>query len=209
MMAGAAEEFSLSLDFSSEKLGPDILWYNPPKKYEMLCNGTSGMKVYTKGQTDFWKRTYYKPEIIKDNGHLLHLVVKQTNCFIETSFELTPLMQFDQAGLMIRVDKDHWIKAGLEFVHGECFMSCVVTKKWSDWSREKWKDNKLAVRMNKIDDDYVIEMKSPDASPSEWKVVRITHLNSGGNAVKIGLYCCSPTKEGMNVVFDKFSISAV
>ena len=35
-------------------------------------------------------------------------------------------------------------------------MSCVVTKKWSDWSREKWKDNKLAVRVNKIDDDYVV-----------------------------------------------------
>ena len=41
-------------------------------------------------------RTYYKPEIIKDDGHLLHLVIKQTNSIIETSFELTPLHQFDQ-----------------------------------------------------------------------------------------------------------------
>jgi len=24
--------------------------------------------------------------------------------------------------------------------------------------------------------------------------------------VKMGLYCCSPTKEGMNVVFDQLSI---
>ena len=41
-------------------------------------------------------RTYYKPEIIKDDGHLLHLVIKQTNSILETSFELTALHQFDQ-----------------------------------------------------------------------------------------------------------------
>lgn len=41
-------------------------------------------------------RTYYKPEIVKDNGHLLHLVVKQTNSVIESSFELSPQNQFDQ-----------------------------------------------------------------------------------------------------------------
>ena len=41
-------------------------------------------------------RTYYNPEIIKDNGHLLHLVVKQANSVIETSFELTAVNQFDQ-----------------------------------------------------------------------------------------------------------------
>ena len=41
-------------------------------------------------------RTYYNPQIIKDDGHLLHLVVKQTNSVIETSFELKALNQFDQ-----------------------------------------------------------------------------------------------------------------
>ncbi|XP_029214497.1 uncharacterized protein [Acropora muricata] len=211
-MAGVTRDvgdnFCLSLDFGSEKLGPDILWYNPPQKYELRCNGATGIKVYTKGQTDFWKRTYHKPEIVKDNGHLLHLVVKQTNSVIESSFELSPQNQFDQAGIMIRVDGDHWIKTGLEFVDNRYLMSCVVTNKWSDWSHEEWKDNRLALRVNKIDDDYVIDRKCYNGSGSEWKTVRIAHLDSGGNAVKIGLYCCSPTKEGMSVVFDKFSISA-
>ena len=41
-------------------------------------------------------RTYYNPQIIKDDGHLLHLVVKQMNSVIETSFELKALNQFDQ-----------------------------------------------------------------------------------------------------------------
>ncbi|KAM7446690.1 hypothetical protein ABFA07_005042 [Porites harrisoni] len=205
-MADVGEQFCLSLDFASEKLGPDVLWFNPPVKYQLRCNGSSGVKIFSKAQTDFWKRTYYKPEIIKDDGHLLHLVVKQTNSIIETSFELTALHQFDQAGIMIRVDGDHWIKTGLEYVDGECSMSCVVTNKWSDWSTQTWKSNKLALRVHKIQDDYVIERKLPSESSEDWKFFRIAHLDSGGNAVKIGLYCCSPTEEGMSVVFDKLSI---
>ena len=51
-----------------------------------------------------------------------------------------------------------------------------------------------------------IESKLPSGSSDEWKFVRICHLDSRGNAVKIGLYCCSPTKEGMSVVFDQLSI---
>lgn len=47
--AGVGNEFSLSLDFGSTKLGPDILWYNPPKKYELRCNGATGIRVYTVG----------------------------------------------------------------------------------------------------------------------------------------------------------------
>ena len=35
-------------------------------------------------------------------------------------------------------------------------MSCVVTNKWSDWSTQSWKDNKLALRVHKIQDDYVV-----------------------------------------------------
>nr|XP_058962083.1 uncharacterized protein LOC131789028 [Pocillopora verrucosa] len=205
-MAAVVDRFSLSLDFSSEKLGPDILWYNPPQQYKLRCNGDTGLKVFSKGQTDFWKRTYYNPQIIKDDGHLLHLVVKQMNSVIETSFELKALNQFDQAGIMVRVDGDHWIKTGLEYVDGECSMSCVVTNRWSDWSTQSWNSNKLALRVHKINDDYVVESKLPDGSPDDWKFVRIAHLESGGKAVKIGLYCCSPTKEGMSVVFDLLSI---
>lgn len=52
----------------------------------------------------YFFRTYYNPEIIKDNGHLLNLVVKQTNSVIETAFELTALNQFDQVSLWLMRD---------------------------------------------------------------------------------------------------------
>ena len=47
IMAAVGEQFCLSLDFSAEKLGPDILWFNPPDKYQLRCDGTSGLKVFS------------------------------------------------------------------------------------------------------------------------------------------------------------------
>ena len=44
-MAAVGEKFCLSLNFSSEKLGPDVLWYNPPQQYKLRCNGDTGLKV--------------------------------------------------------------------------------------------------------------------------------------------------------------------
>ena len=35
-------------------------------------------------------------------------------------------------------------------------MSCVATNGWSDWSTQSWKENKLALRVHKIGDDYVV-----------------------------------------------------
>ena len=45
---------------------------------------------------------------------------------------------------------------GLEFVDGHFFMSCVVTNKWSDCSTHLWAESMLALRIHKIQDDYVV-----------------------------------------------------
>ena len=42
--------------------------------------------------------------------------------------------RFDQAGLMLRIDHENWIKAGIEFVDGHYNVSAVVTHGKSDWS---------------------------------------------------------------------------
>ena len=42
--------------------------------------------------------------------------------------------RFDQAGLMLRIDHENYIKAGIEFVDGKFNLRPVVTHKTSDWS---------------------------------------------------------------------------
>ena len=44
--------------------------------------------------------------------------------------------QYDQAGLMLRVDESHWIKAGIELADGRLWLSVVVTNGVSDWSQQ-------------------------------------------------------------------------
>ena len=41
---------------------------------------------------------------------------------------------YDQAGLMLRLDEETWIKAGIEYVAGRRMLSAVVTRDVSDWS---------------------------------------------------------------------------
>lgn len=43
-------------------------------------------------------------------------------------------VRFDQAGMMIRLDHENYIKTGIEFVDGKYNLSTVVTHGTSDWS---------------------------------------------------------------------------
>ena len=64
---------------------------------------------------DYWRRTYYSPLLIKDDGPCLFATVPRGEaCTAEVSFSLTPRRQFDQAGIMVRLDSEHWLKTGIE-----------------------------------------------------------------------------------------------
>ena len=62
---------------------------------------------------------------MKDDGHLMGVTVLNTDSVtVEATFSLEPAHQFDQAGLMVRVDKDHWLKTGV-WVRVSALSLCV------------------------------------------------------------------------------------
>jgi regulation of enolase protein 1 (concanavalin A-like superfamily) len=106
---------------------------------------------------DYWRRTYYEPLLIKDDGPFLYKSLqypvqeaeassdeakkkKMDSYFtVETTFDLVASAQFDQAGIMIRGDHKHWIKTGIEVVDRKPRLSCVVTNNdYSDWSTQMY-----------------------------------------------------------------------
>jgi len=92
-------------------------WLNKPNK--VLFQGTSESEctIFPESKSDFWKRTYYDPELIHDNGHFLYTTIPNNeNVTIESKVIINPKNQFDQGGLMIRLDSENWIKFGLEIV---------------------------------------------------------------------------------------------
>ena len=103
---------------------------------------TATLVVYPAAKKDFWRRTYYEPLLIKDDGAFLYCdtlpPATEHYCTVETNFTLWAACQFDQAGIMIRWDDEHWIKTGIEVVDQKARLSCVVTNVYSDWSTQSW-----------------------------------------------------------------------
>uniref|UniRef100_A0A7M5V7C6 DUF1349 domain-containing protein n=2 Tax=Clytia hemisphaerica TaxID=252671 RepID=A0A7M5V7C6_9CNID len=193
------------MDFSKSELG-DLKWMNEPSKWE-FNNG--GLTVFPDEKHDFWRKTYYKPEMINNNGHVLYKEVPiNANVMVETEFNLSAINQFDQGGLMVYLDEKHWIKTGIEFADGVKQLSCVVTNDYSDWSTQDYDSSNLAIRLYKLNSDYVVEVRKQEED--KWTFIRICHLNNTDNKqAKLGLFTCAPVAKGGSVDFKYLSYKDV
>lgn len=82
-------------------------------------------------QTDFWRIAHYGFTV--DDGPFLYAVYGgEFEAKIKVSGEYET--RFDQAGMMIRLDHENYVKFGIEFVDGKFNISAVVTHHTSDWS---------------------------------------------------------------------------
>ena len=177
----------------------NLKWMNEPSTWNVT---EAGLSITPDEKHDFWRKTYYKPCLLVNNGHLMYeSFSSDKNVLAETYFELSPVNQFDQAGLMVYQDAEHWIKTGIEYADGVKRLSCVVTNDYSDWSTQNFDSNKLSLRLYKLGSDFVVEAKS--VADETWSFIRICHLNNPANVtdVKIGVYSCSPSKTGGTVNF--------
>jgi hypothetical protein len=127
LQAAAAETQTVSQD----ELIPRMKWMNDPASWK-VANGQ--IVVRARPKTDFWQKTFYG--YITDNGHFFHLPVRGEFTF-EARISGQYAALYDQAGLMVRVDAENWVKCGTEFVDGERHASLVFTRDFSDWSTMK------------------------------------------------------------------------
>jgi hypothetical protein len=195
----------------------NVLWLAPPAK------------------RDFWRKTYYQPLLVKDDGPFLYRTVSRMELpiMVQVSFEITnPTSQFDQGGIMIRLDHDHWIKTGIEVVDGIPRLSCVVTNGFSDWSTQPVPNHHPAMTMRVHvlpQQGGSIVVEAAPIGSDQWSFIRIGHLNQGMNhdlfhdtpdvlnafqgiaaptdTILCGLFgACPVDQEGMVVKFYDFSI---
>ena len=175
---------------------------------------------------DYWSRTFYSPLLVKTDAQtLLATVPVEKEIMLTTAFTLTPISQFDQAGIMIRVDDRCWVKAGIEFTDGIPRLSCVVTNDgYSDWSTQTWEldDEKnknipvttsIRARVSKLflgseqGPSLVFEATtytkgSTAESEGEWRQIRIASLRSGSKPWNMGIFAICPViNKGCKVKF--------
>jgi uncharacterized protein len=103
-------------------------WLNEPARWS---GDLDALTVEAEHGTDFWRTTHYG--FVRDSGHFAYESLARE---ITVRFRADFAAQYDQAGLMLRVDAETWIKAGLELADGREWLSVVVTRGLSDWSQQ-------------------------------------------------------------------------
>jgi regulation of enolase protein 1 (concanavalin A-like superfamily) len=156
--------------------------------------------VEAAAESDWWRTTSYG--FIHDDGHAL---VKEfpNESAVEVSFILDYTEQFDQAGIFITADNEHWIKAGVEFCDGFPQVGAVVTQKNSDWSVApvaEWMNKEVTIRVSRSGDAVTVRA----GINGDLRLVRVAPLDPS-RIWSAGPMFCAPTRAGLKVSFTKWS----
>jgi regulation of enolase protein 1 (concanavalin A-like superfamily) len=186
---------------------PRLTWLNEPPRWRL---GAQGLTLGTAAGSDFWQGTHYGFRV--DNGHAL-LAQADGRFVLEVEVETSPRHQYDQAGVLIRLSAQDWLKASVEFEPGEpSRLGCVVTNHgWSDWSTQDVDPQigrQVAFRVTREGADYLVEAM-PLVS-GRWSQIRLARLqNDDGGPIAAGLYACSPKDAGFEATFRRLRLFTI
>ena len=172
--------------FQQSSIPANFYWFNQPTRFQL----GAGLEIFTDEKTDFWQRTHYGFQ--RDDGHCLFTRLLG-DFSITTQVEFRPEAQYDQCGLMVRIDSENWIKVSTEFeseTHSR-LGSVVTNLGYSDWAtqdipsshREMW------YRISKNGRDFTLENSY---GGQDWLQLRVTHLHKAAELLEAGVYACSP-----------------
>jgi len=195
ILLGALLAFSLS---ASAQTLDRMQWFNEPESWE-INNNVLTMDVTP--QSDYWRISHYgftvddAPFLYTTRGGEFEVKVK-----ISGEYKV----RFDQAGLMLRIDKENYIKTGIEYVDGKYNLSAVVTHHTSDWSVITldrpvpyiW--IKAVRRLDAVEVFYSFDDK-------EYIMMRNAPLQDN-SPVMVGLMAACPDGQGFKAKFENFTI---
>ena len=165
-------------------------WFCEPGRWSL----DSFLEIQTDPDTDYWQRTHYG--FRRDNGHFFY--TELTGDFTVSAFlTFESIAQYDQCGLMCRVDGDTWMKCSAEYETAEfAHLGSVVTNLgFSDWATQEVPASTQALH-------YKLDRKGSDfrlswsADGNRWQQMRIYHFFHCPPTLQVGICACSPTGPG-------------
>ena len=172
------------------------VWLNPPVSVSVESNN---LKVTTVHESDFWRNTSYG--FVHDSGHAL-LIDFPVNTSMEVTFVLDYSGQFDQAGIIVYSDSQHWIKAGVESADGFPQVGAVVTSENSDWSSApvpQWMGKQVTVRASRTTDALTIRARCGE----DDQLIRLAPIDAS-LSWSAGPHCASPVSQSVEVTFTRW-----
>jgi regulation of enolase protein 1 (concanavalin A-like superfamily) len=177
----------------------DGIWLNEPKHWSE--NGNS-LEMVTDSATDFWRETHYG--FVRDNGHFLGFQAPEAfTAEVRVQGDFRAL--YDQAGIMVRVDAERWLKAGIEFADGRAMISSVLTDGRSDWATAPYEHDARDFRLRVTVAQGVIRLQASNDGKL-WPLMRLAPFTKSPSYL-VGPMGCTPERAGLRVIFSEFCLT--
>ena len=173
-------------------------WFNEPAKWDIKDNTMSMMVT---PQTDYWRISHYGFTV--DDAPFFY-TIRGGEFEVKVKISGEYKTRFDQSGLMLRINHENYIKAGIEFVDGKYNLSTVVTHHTSDWSIIPIKKPvpyvwiKAVRRLDAIEIFYSFDDKEYTMMRNAWM--------QDNHPIMVGVMAASPDGDGFKAKFEDFSI---
>lgn len=173
-------------------------WFNEPEQWEIKGKA---LTMSVTPHSDYWRISHYgftvddAPFCYATYGGEFEVKVKITGDY---------KVRFDQAGLMLRIDKENYIKAGIEFVDGKFNLSTVVTHHTSDWSVISLDKPvpyiwiKAVRRKDAVEVFYSFDDQTYTMMRNAWM--------QDNTPMMVGVMGACPDGEGFNATFEHFKV---
>ncbi len=173
-------------------------WFNEPAVWEI--DGKTLIMDVTP-YSDYWRISHYgftvddAPFYYANYGGEFEAKVKVSGDY---------KVRFDQAGLMLRIDPENYIKCGIEYVDGKYNLSVVVTYHTSDWSvitldkpvEYIWL--KAVRRLDAVEIFYSFDDKEYTMMRNAWM--------QDNTPMQVGVMAACPDGEGFKAKFENFTV---
>lgn len=187
----------MALGASAQTL-ENMQWFNEPENWEVK-NGKLTMDVTP--QSDYWRISHYGFTV--DDAPFIY-TVRGGEFEVKVKISGDYKVRFDQAGLMLRIDKENYIKAGIEYVDGKYNLSAVVTHTTSDWSVIELAEPveyvwiKAVRRLDAVEIFYSFD-------DVKYTMMRNCWLQDN-TPVMVGMMAACPDGNGFKATFENFKI---
>ncbi|MFC4685257.1 DUF1349 domain-containing protein [Exiguobacterium sp. s149] len=100
-------------------------WINEPDEVSL---GES-LTFQTAPDTDFWRNTHYGFNRMTAHALVTDVSSKRFTC--RATIEMDPSHTYDQAGILLYVNDEHWLKTSVEYIpDGPSHLGAVVHVLW-------------------------------------------------------------------------------
>ncbi|SDB65882.1 hypothetical protein SAMN03159382_05642 [Pseudomonas sp. NFACC23-1] len=166
----------------------DWTWINVPERSSI---NDQEIIIHTTPDTDFWRGTYYGLEY--DNAPAIVVASEEQYWTLKAKVSFASSTYFDQCGLFIYQDKNHWMKSGIEYQNNgfQQLFSVVTNNGFSDWSMADFDrvTQTMYYRLSRRGSDFLLE-NSVDGA--QFCMMRMFHLFHAEELVRFGFFASSP-----------------